>query len=185
MKNILVFAMANTKPSVTCLTDSHTAFSAMQRAKAAGYFARYCAEEDLGATITMVNAQSGYKPAVDYGPTSRAIMDVFGIHMAVKFFTEAGPFKTLQYKNYDKFLAAAKESTVVEAGFRTIVVDFGDGRPYTYLADKTYKTVYVTIDTPYGQKKARILAQQIRTTKALVEIAAAHGKKVTEFFKVI
>lgn len=195
MKNIVYFDPKKKTVEVKRLysDDSMSAarkgYSAVCRARDAGIVARYCDPAKLEATKAEVLAlATDSKPTeskVDYGALSQAIMDTFGIHMAIKYMQECGNYRTLQYKNRDKFIAAAKEPTVIEAGFRIVNVDFGDGKVFTYLADKAFRTAYISVPTPYGLKKAKVVHQGIRTTKALVDMAAKYGKEVTEFFKVI
>lgn len=195
MKNIVYFDKnTNTVEVKNLYTDSvmsaaHKGFKAVCRASKVGIVARYCDPANVEATKAEVLAlATGSKPTeskVNYGAISKAIMDHFGVHMAVKFQQECGKYCTLQYKNREKFLTAAKEPTAIEAGFRIVNVDFGDGKTFTYLSDRMFRTVYITVPTPKGPQKAKVVHQAIRTTKALVDMAAKYGKEVTEFFKVV
>lgn len=195
MKNIVYYDQKTNTVEVKNLysdrvmSAAHKGYDAVCRAGKVGIVARYCDPAKLEATkaevLALAIGSKSTESKVNYGAISKAIMDHFGVHMAVKFMQECGKYRTMQYKNRERFLAAAKEPTVVEAGFRIVNVDFGDGKVFTYLADKAFKTVYITVPTPKGPQKAKVVHQGIRTTKALVDLAAKYGKEVTEFFKVV
>jgi len=126
------------------------------------------------------------------GTTEHEDVINFPVHMVVHTYSPEA-HNTVQYKDRSKAAAAYRSAKAqvgstlisVEAGYRTVTVDFGDGKRYTYLTDKVYKTKSVSVETASGTKKATIVSQKIRSVQELKALAAEHGKTIMNFFMTI
>lgn len=200
MKNVVYFkdGIVEVKNLYSDKTASagRKAYNAVCRASKAGYIARYCDPDKVEATKAEVLAlATGAKPAASTEPvvtTTREEVVNLPVHMVVHTYAP-DCHSTIQYKDRDKAAAAYRAAKAqvgstlisVEAGYRTITVNFGDGKRYTYLTDKVYKTKTVTVETADGPKKATVVDQKILSVKELKALAAEHGKTIVDFFMTI
>lgn len=76
--------------------------------------------------------------------------------------------------------AEADGSPVVSCGYRTVTVRFKK-MTYTFLTNRDDIGKTITIDGD----RATVVSKELMTRKQLTEMAAAHGKKINEFFRVI
>lgn len=155
----------------------------------AGYLA--ISEAEFRAMLAPVVSAAKTEPTPVATPICEEIVN-FPVHMVVHTCSHEA-HSTIQYKDRKKAAAAYRTAKAqvgstlisVEAGYRTVTVDFGDGKKYTYLADKFYKTKSVTVETAGGPKKATIVDQKIRSVKELKALADEHGKTIANFFMTI
>lgn len=76
--------------------------------------------------------------------------------------------------------AEAAGGPTIEGGYRTVTVRFKK-MTYTFLTNRDDIGKTVTIDGD----RATVVSKELMTRKQLTEMAAAHGKKIAEFFRVI
>lgn len=87
-----------------------------------------------------------------------------------------------EMKSFYEGLLTCPSVSDIQVDIRTVSVDFGDGRLYTYLAHKNYRPgTMLNVPTRFGTKKAMVRSCNLKTKAALTEEAESHGFKFSDY----
>ena len=87
-----------------------------------------------------------------------------------------------EMKNVYLRLKERKDVDNIDVLIRTVTVDFGDGRLYTYLANENYRVgTVLTVPTRYGKKKAVVRSSNLEYKVSLIEKAEANGFSFSDY----
>lgn len=81
-----------------------------------------------------------------------------------------------EMKSFYQKLTASKNVRNILVSIRTVTVDFGNGRLYTYLSNDDYRRGdKIFVPTPSGAKLATVRYTNLQTKSELETIAKANG----------